>query len=258
MNLIHRTIESAQVRLLSSQYAIGQSKYRRIYFFHVQKAGGSSIRRSFYNLAEPREKVPEVFHNPTIRRAVIGDKVYVSHHVGMINQGYYFFASSHLPQSAINLPENTFTFTCLRNPVKRFLSRYRELLRLNIEQPDNFHLKQAAGWFSTDFMNMLEKIPDEEILFQLRMFSENLDVNEAVENVQRLSYFFLTNEMQQGIQYLIQHLDLPLELYHERKTNYDYELPDEQLSYLKQRLQPAIDMYQKLETIYYSRASASS
>lgn len=258
MNQIHRTIESVQARLLASKYAIGQTNYRRIYFFHVQKAGGSSIRRSFYNLAEPREKVPPIFHNPTVRRAIIGDKVYVSHHVGMINQGYYFFASSHLPQSEIHLPENTFTFTCLRDPLKRFLSRYRELLRLDEEQPENFHLEQAGDWFSTDFMTMLEQVPDEELLFQLRMFSANLDVDEAVDNVQRLSYFFLTGEMKQGVQYLSQHLDLPLELYHERKTNYDYEPTDEQLLQLKQRLQPAIDMYEQLKAIYYSKESASS
>ena len=111
MNFLHHTLESAYIRWISSRYQIGQAKYRRIYFYHVQKAGGSSIRRAFYNLSQSREQVGQVFHSNDVRRAILDGRVYVSHHQGLINQGYYFFASSHLPMSALNLPPNPFTRT---------------------------------------------------------------------------------------------------------------------------------------------------
>lgn len=259
MNTIGRIRDALQSRWLSLHTSIGQNKeYRRIYFYHIQKAGGSSVRRSFYNLAQPVEKVPPIFHNPTVRRAIIGDKVYVSHHVGLINQGLYFFASSHLPMWEISLPSDTFTFTCVRHPVKRFLSRYRELLFFHERQSHNFHLKNVQDWFSPDFMTMMGQVPDEELLFQLNMFSQSLSVDEAVRNVQNLSYYFLTSDMTLGVQFLAEHLNLPLELYHDRKTQYDYEPTLEQMAYLEERLQPEIEMYEQLEASYLSKSSASS
>ena len=125
--MFQRKIESLKTRWLASRYQIGANKYRRIYFYHVQKAGGSSIRRAFYKLASEPEKIDTYFHSDTLRRGILGDKVYVTHHVGMIDQGNYFFASSHWPMSQLTLPERTFTFTNLRDPIRRFMSRYREL-----------------------------------------------------------------------------------------------------------------------------------
>jgi len=253
MSVLHRTLESACSRWLSSRYQIGKGKYQRIYFYHVQKGGGSSVRRAFYNLAQSREQISHVFHSNDVRRAILDKRVYVSHHQGLINQGYYFFASSHLPMSAINLPENTFTFTCLRDPVKRFLSRYRELLYFSENEPDKFHLKIVKDWFSRDFMAMLDAIPDAELLFQLSMFSESLDVDEAVSNVQNLSYYFLTSEMDKGMMYLVDHLELPLKIYHDRKTAYEYIPSTEEMKALQDRLLPEIDMVERIKKSYYAR-----
>jgi len=258
MSILHRTLESANARWLSSRSKIGQAKYRRIYFYHVQKAGGSSIRRAFYNLSTARKQVGQVFHSNDVRRAILDKRVYVSHHQGLIDQGYYFFASSHLPMSALTLPPKTFTFTCLRDPIKRFLSRYRELLYFSEYEPDKFHLNVVKDWFSSDFMTMIDAVPDEELLFQLRMFSEGLDVDEAVTNVQSLSYYFLTSKINQGMQYLINHLDLPLEVYHNRKTKYDYRPTVKEMKVLQDRLRPEINMYKRLKEIYESKMLASS
>ena len=253
MDFLNRTFETAYSRWLSSRYQIGRGKYSRIYFYHVQKAGGSSVRRAFYNLSQSREQIGQVFHSNDVRRAILDKRVYVSHHQGLINQGYYFFASSHLPMSSINLPENTFTFTCLRDPVKRFLSRYRELLYFSEHEPDKFHLKLVKDWFSSDFMTMMNNVPNDELLFQLRMFSKTLNVDEAVANIQNLSYYFLTSEMNEGMAYLIDHLELPLEIYHDRKTSYDYTPTPDEMTILQDRLQPEIDMVERIKESYYTQ-----
>lgn len=98
--------------------------HQRIYHFHVRKTGGSSVDAAFYALGG--------LEGLSVHRAaggVVGNGLkFVGSSKPIIEQGDYFYGTSHFPAWWLDLPPETFTLTILRDPVSRVISYYRYLM----------------------------------------------------------------------------------------------------------------------------------
>ena len=80
--------------------------FRRIYFYHTRKTGGTSLNHIFLSLGgEKSETVYERIIQKPNHRIIINDKVFVAWNRWFIQQGHYFYAFSHIPHHELRLPQ---------------------------------------------------------------------------------------------------------------------------------------------------------
>ena len=77
---------------------------------------------------KPADYLYEKLSRSTGHRIISGGKVFIGWDQNNIENGKYFYAFSHIPHHKLKLPDNTFTITCVREPVDRLLSHYKMLL----------------------------------------------------------------------------------------------------------------------------------
>ncbi len=251
---VGRWPEEARIRRLTSAYRIGEGGWRRIYFYHMQKAGGSSLNKMFMDISGvPSDDVYRQIVRHPRHRVVAGDKVYVGWLKEYIEGGRYFFAYSHIAAHELRLPPETFTFTCLRHPIKRLLSYYKERLHFARNKPDHHHTQRIQDWFSEDFDTFITQAPKPLLMPQLYMFSAQFDPDEALAGILNCNHFFLTEETDKGVAQMSRLLQLPLSPRHDRQAQLDFTPSEAQLERMQALLQPEIALYTRAAEIYHQR-----
>jgi hypothetical protein len=176
-----------------------------------------------------------------LRRTSSGGYAYVGAadlRPGLITDGAYFYAWSHLPAHQVSLPPGTFTVTILRDPVSRVVSYFNYLVQG--DQPDASlrvppeERALADGGFGA----FLDRVPRRQLLRQLFTFSPSFDVEEAAEGVRSCSYVFTNERYEEGLAGLSERLALPLTTRRERVTRRSDPLPATHLDRLREVLQP--------------------
>jgi hypothetical protein len=183
-------------------------------------------------------------------RLIINGKVFVGWNRQLIEQGYYFYAFSHAPYHALDLPRKTFTITCLRDPVQRVLSHYKMLLAYRQSGEFRPDYEEEAGWLGNSLGEFLDNIPREHLLRQLYTFSEAFDVDEAFENIVNLSHYFFTEAFSQGIADLAKKTGLALEPIHIRKSSIQFQPKESDLARLRSVVEPEFELYRRLRQAY--------
>lgn len=240
---------------LSDVYSI-DGKERRIYYYHIRKTGGTSINHMFLSTAgEPGEDVYRHLNKSPIHRSISGTRVFVGWHQRLIEQGRYFYAFSHIPRHKLRLPPHTFTFTCLREPVKRVMSHYRMILEHKGLGKTAGEVCPESKWLGKNFGDFLLNIPREHLLNQIFMFSKKFDVNEACDNIQRCSYFFLLERFADGIKELSEKTGIPLEPLHIRKSKIEISISKIEMERLHEMLSPEIEVWNRLAEVWNSNES---
>lgn len=232
---------------LFETYHIG-GEYRRIYFYHVRKTGGTSLNHMFLSLGgEKGNTVYERLNRSLTRRVVSGNKVFVGARRSLIEEGNYFYAYSHLPSHKVQLPKNTFTVTVLRDPVKRVVSHYRMLL--TYKERNIYHpcMEVEGEWIEDGFEGFISRIPQQHLFRQIYMFSETLDVDEAFENIMSCSHYFFTSSFVRGVQVLSRKVGFDLEPVHIRTSSAAPAIEPPLLSRLRTRLEPEYQLYGRLK-----------
>lgn len=223
------------------------NEYKGIYHVHIRKTGGTSLNQMFLALSgdEPALLYDEINQTADFR-VVRKGLIYVGWNKRYINQGDYFYAFSHLPFHQLSFKKEIFTFCCFRDPVKRVISLYNMLMDYQVNEIDHPGMKRDGKWLGQDFSDFLKRIPREELLNQLYMFSPSFQLSEAVTNVGSLSYFFFNDSFNEGVEELNQKLDLKLQPLHARKASYKSEITAQQKLELRQMLEPE---YQFLDAL---------
>ena len=148
-----------------------------------------------------------------------GGRVYVAHDRRLLQEGHYFYGWDHAPAWSISLPAHTFTVTVLRDPVARIVSLYRYLSDDTADDRQPFRAGRAERSMAADGLGkFLDRLPKEEGLKQLHMFSASLNVSEAVDRIRDCSGWFMTDEFDVGIQELGRRLNLGLPRRWDRKS----------------------------------------
>jgi hypothetical protein len=243
---IQRYLQSLRYAWLTRAYRIGPGGYRRIYFYHVRKAAGTSLNHMFLALGD--EPGAEVYAwLPNENRTISNDKVFVGWSKRLIEQGYYFYAFSHLPMHAFTLPPDTYTFTCLRDPAQRVISHYKMLVKYRDNNVPHPCVDEEGPWLGRSFDDFLTNIPRQHLLNQLYMFSDSFDVDEAYANITGCNRFFFVQDFAKGVAGLAADLDLPLEPIHTRQIDEEPDIPAAATARLREMLAPEYDLCARLQ-----------
>jgi hypothetical protein len=228
------------------------SGYKRIYHIHNEKTAGTSLNHIFLSLGGEEGKIVynRMLNNPGWF-AISNGKIFGGWNKNFIEFGNYFYAFSHVPMHMLQLPPKTFTITCLRDPVSRFISNYKEKLSYKINNIDHPSLKSRDKWFGKSFQDYILTVPREFLLGQLYMFSEQLDINEALDNITNCSHFFFTEQFSYGLQKLSSKIGFSLKEIHVRKsTNNDIKISEKDKYILRDLLDPEYVLLDKLKKCY--------
>lgn len=229
------TIEESKYQKISESYDL--NGYKRVYLVHIRKTGGTSLNKMFLSLSGKDSNVlyTQLSRTPG-HRLICNGRIYVGWNVKLINKGNYFYAFSHTPIHQLSLPAGTFTVTCFRDPVKRIVSHYNMLMDFQANKIDHPCMATEGKWLGEGLDNFLNNIPKEHLLNQLYMFSNNFNINEAVNNVQQLSHYFFSDQFDKGVNSLNMKTALNLESIHIRKANYQSQISEHDLGKLREML----------------------
>ncbi|MEO1436009.1 MAG: sulfotransferase family 2 domain-containing protein [Bacteroidota bacterium] len=231
--------EDAKAKKVMEEFSF-HPDYDRIYHYHVRRTGGTSINMSFLQLngREPARTLFDQLADRKKHRLIVHNKVYVAWNKKLIEEGNYFFGFSHIPAHDLELPENTFTLTCLRDPVNRLLSHYLSL-KYYLQKDENHPVLEIEGkWLGRSFSDFLDQLPKRNLLRQLYMFSKSYDLQEAADRIKSLNFFTYTVELEEDIRALSRQLNLELESFHERNYNYRERVQESDINRLRELLEP--------------------
>jgi hypothetical protein len=254
ISTVRGSLDEARLRWTASRYRL-PGGCRRVYHYHVRKSAGTSLNAAFWALAGLDESA---FRR---RRACGNGLICVRHAQPLIEEGRYFYGSSHRPAHSLTLPARTFTVTILRDPLKRLLSYYRHLdwARCN---PEAFHLEPALNglrreceWLGGSFDDFLRLAPREHLLDQLHMFSAEYRVDEAAERVLSCSAVLFTEQFGAGLRDLAGRLSLPLAERHERRFDHAVELNERELDRARELLEPEARLVEQVRRALSSSPS---
>lgn len=229
------TIEENKYQKIAESYDL--NGYKRVYLVHIRKTGGTSLNNMFLSLSGEDSNVlyAQLARTPG-HRLLSNGRIYVGWNVKLINNGNYFYAFSHTPTHQLALPHGTFTVSCFRDPVKRVVSHYNMLIDFQVNKIDHPCMATEGKWLGEGFDDFLNNIPKEHLLNQLYMFSNDFNINEAVNNVQQLSHYFFSDQFDKGVNSLNMKTALNLEPIHIRKSKYQSQISEHDLGKLREVL----------------------
>ncbi len=241
-------LEDWRCRRASNDYIL--SGKRRVYHYHVRKTGGSSLNYMFLALAggDPEKRYARLAQKEN-HRLILGDKVYIGWNVSLIEGGNFFYAFSHTPAHKIRLPADTFTVTCFRDPVRRVISLYNMLCYYREKKVAHPCMAVQGKWLGESFGAFIRNVPRNHLLRQLYMFSPNLDIDEALENIQKTDYFFFTENFNAGIAELNRKIGMALSPLHIKKARIAYEIKPWEKDDLRELLTREYDLIGRLRDI---------
>lgn len=218
--------------------------YERVYFVHPRKTAGTSINHAFYGLTgNDPSYVHEEIRSNAIRTATFGALTFVAGNRHAIEDGAYFYGSSHIPLHEIAIPPATFTITSLRDPVERVVSHYAMLKHYVEHGVDKYFLDNEAPWLGDSFEDFVQRLPPERLFNQLYMFSPTLDPVEAAAVASSMNSIILVSQFDDDFDDMRQALGLPtLPILHSRRRSYEPAIDPNTLASLRLRLQPEYDL----------------
>jgi hypothetical protein len=243
-----------------SHYFIDNTKFLpqgidRVYHVHIRKSGGSSVNVAFWNLANYDLK--KARREPLL----IGNKrSIVRYSDQLINEGNYFYASSHFPIWELNLKPQTFTFTILRDPYKRLVSLYKYYKwveqvdpKIGYELDPSFYvLKSQKHLLNKTFHDFVNSLSDKYLFGNLFMFDKKLNVKKAIENLYKINRICFQDDLNLYTEELSNDLGLELRLpIAQRKfENVNFEISEGERKIAISLLEPEIDFYNKAVELF--------
>jgi len=238
-------------RKIASSYMIGN--YKRIYFVHIRKTGGTSLNNMFLSLGG--ENSAELYSELVSRvdhRIIRDDRIFVGWHKRLIEKGNYFYAFSHIPLHELRFPKDTFIISCFRDPLQRVLSYYNMLVDMSVNDIKHPCMEVERKYVGDSFDDFLERVPQKHLMNQLFMFSRNLNVHEALDRARSLAYYFFTEDFDNGIETLNAMTQLKLMPLYLRKGSHQptilETLPKKSIMMLRKRLSKEYEFLDALKS----------
>jgi hypothetical protein len=225
------------------------SKNPSIYHIHIRKTAGTSVNAAFWKLAD--YDFSSAGKESLLMKS---DFIAVRHHFDLINRGCYHYANSHAPIWKLELKPDTFTFTVLREPLKRLISLYKYYYWHEHERewastdPQHKNVLNYTHWLGNNFEDFLNNLPRMHRENQLYMFSGNFDVDEALKNLSTVSAVYHQQDLQQLEVDVANRFNLEIKIGKERSYSYDLprEISEKEISLAKSLLKDEYKFYNKV------------
>lgn len=143
-------------------------------------------------------------------------------------------------------PAKTYTFTVLRDPVERAYIHFLMLRGIIENGVDHPCLASEGDWASGNFADFIASADRDHLLRQLFRFSENFDVDEAVEavsSVDQVGFFHELGNFLECVQAVFS-VDLPMR--HENRSLSRKKLSAEDLAAFRPHFEPEYEMLAKI------------
>lgn len=230
------------------------SDYKRIYFFHIRRVGGTSLNQTFFQLRSAHPALVSATIRRSSRKVInLSGLKHVGANQQELELGDYLYGFSHIPFQALRLPPETFTITLLRDPVERVLSHYRMILAYDLNGIQRPWLPLERKWLGNSFGDFIQLVPRERLYAQLFMFSRRFHVPEAAENVQSCSFAFATEHYAAGLKRLSDLLNMPLSMRHAHSTKVVAPISIAEIERLRQLMEPEYELLRQLESVLNGR-----
>ena len=223
------------------------TKFDRIYHFHIRKCGGTSFNLAFSSYPNGDNKNYNTLANSHENKATFNSIPIVGWNIKHLKRGDYWYGFSHSEFERIfPLPKNTFTFCFLRDPVERLLSYYNTMKLLETHDQHHPAFKEEGQWLGNSFYDFIEKIPRQHLQNQLFMFSRNFDINFALKNLKQIDFIGITGEDEEKlVAYFRENFDIDLDYIHARKSINKYNLDENEKKLLKSKLEEEHIFFEK-------------
>ena len=221
---------------------------KRVYHHHLMKTGGTSLNKMFIELSGTDVTIGynELMRTRDLR--IIKNKfVYTAWNQLAILSGNWHYSWSHRPIYKMKLPKNTFIITSIRHPYERVFSRYKHLLKNKSANLSTTHSATEYKWLGNGFDDYLKNIPDSELCHQLAMYSKNLNVKDALKQLERIDFVIDLSSFSEDIEKLNDKLNIKLKSIHTRKNSIiNIDDLDRIFEPIKHRIAPELLFYNKI------------
>jgi len=226
----------------------------RFYLVHIRKTAGTSLNHMFLSLGDSDH---EAFHKALVEnpdhRLERNGKVFVGWNEKIIATGDFFYAFSNAPFFGLNLPKGTFAFSVFRDPVSRVIAHYNMLVEKGKYEPDNPHLEAEFSWIEGGFEGFLEAVPKSILMNQLHAFSETFDIQQALDCIKRLDYFFFTERFEAGLEELNRKTGLNLMPIRRRVSLHRAQVAKQLVERLRERLEPEYQFLREAKNLLHEK-----
>ena len=218
--------------------------YRRIYNIHVRKCAGTALNKSIIGAIGGDESFYDDLSRHPAHRLFARDLPVVGWNHAALNKEAFFYGFSHLPLHELELSEDTFTFTFLRDPVQRIVSHFRMLNDYAVSQPDHVALKLEHDWAGDSFDHFLKNIPREHLHNQLFMFSEGFRIDEALSKLDAVNHVGHVSGIQDKfIPMMAEEFGIAIGYRKANVSRHSFQITDAQREACILKARPEIDFY---------------
>jgi hypothetical protein len=219
-----------------------------IYHLHVPKTAGTTINFAFLSNADTKtDQFYDSISKKHNHRIIKNGKVYVGWNVKLINEGNFSYAFSHKPLHELNLSNNTFKFTCLRDPCNRIISYYNMFKYFEINNINHPSMNIFGKLLGNDFNDFIFALPKEFLLNQIYMFSKEYNINEAHDNLLNLDQIIFTETLMEGLKLLESKVGWNLPISNQKNFGFKELITPYQLNRLREILNPEYELMESLK-----------
>jgi hypothetical protein len=237
-----RELKKEGIRSLISKKKLTK-RYRRFLFLHIRKTGGTSFNRGLSDFFNYSEKNINDFLDINHGNYFIKDfKIFAGGNIDIINNKQYHIATTHLPQHQLLIDSNTFTFTILRDPVRRFISHYNMLRNMILKDDAHHCLIEERNYYDDCIVNCALKMPIKHRSAQLYCFSKALNPDEGLNKLSELTMFDTLENYRITIEFINKTFNWEVPTLHIRK-GIPISIPPEKIISLQDILKDEIAFY---------------
>lgn len=211
-------------------------KFDRLYHVHVRKCGGTSVNSVFLRHVTGDPACYAKLSQAPEHRIVYEAAIVVGWNKRLIECGDYDYAFSHIPYHSLALPDRTYTFSMLRDPIQRVVSHYSMIVELIKKGSDHPLLKTEAAWAEGGFEKFIECLPRQHLQNQLFMYDPQFRVGQALDALASITTVRMLQNFSSLLGAVNTEFGTNLEPVHVRKSVSPYDPSREEALKLESRL----------------------